>query len=154
VARNLYHYTDSTAAAEIIRDGVIRASTMRVYRDLIPDVSRSIEIGPVVWLTINYILEGTTLFKLKRQNIEPVGGLVRFVTGYICDVGLADYCDRHKLDPEWFTPMVQTGKLAGSDYTTWRLLDRDIPKDEWLRAEKLKGISDKGKSIWEPIHVE
>lgn len=147
----LYHYTDVDTARAILLAGVLRAAKQRVYRDLAPDASRFLEIGPLAWLTINPILDGTVWAKLRLAGWpEIVGSLARVsVPDELCDVGLGDYCDANGLDYDWFGPMVQTGRLAGSDCTTWRLHDRDIPQSEWLAVEVCSGID--RVTLWSPL---
>ncbi len=60
-------------------------------------------------------------------------------------------CEATGIDPRWWIPVVQTGHMAGSDYTTWRLHDSDIPRADWLRVEVCDGIEPGGRTKWRPL---
>ncbi len=132
--KHLYHYTDSSGLDQILKDGEISPSTIKATKDLMPtEESEWLTIGPIVWLTINPIMDGTVLHKLCGRDPSK---LCRVVLPYLCDTGLGEYCDQHGVDPSWLIPMVQTGKMVGSDYTTWRLHSEPVLKDQWLRVER------------------
>lgn len=130
----LYHYTDEDGLDGIQKAGEIRPASIRVTKDLTPGpASRWLEIGPIVWLTINPVLDGTVLLKLVNGDPRR---LCRITVPYICDTGLAEYCDAEGIELDWLVPMVQTGQMAGSNYTTWRLHSEPIPQSVWLSIER------------------
>jgi len=145
----LYHYTDRLSLADIRREGVIRAQPITLYRDLFGN-GPNITTPPIVWLTINPILDGTVVAKMMA------GGWPKSLIGDLCRVvlpdeyeprGLAEWTELHGIDGEWWNCAVQTGMLAGSDYTTWRIHDADIVATDWLRTETLSGLSKAG-TVW------
>lgn len=148
----LYHYTDLHSARDIQRTGVIRAVETIIYRDLVPQAERSLTLPPLVWLSTNPYLDGTVWAKMQLGGWPtPLGNLCRIVVRPdLCDVGLGDYADLHKIDYDWFIPMVQTGKLSGSDYTAWRLHSADIPATDWRGVEVLASASGSGV-VWKML---
>jgi len=92
----LYHYTDIESAGDIIRDGVIRATRIVLYRDMMPDPSRSREIGPLVWLTINPILDGTVLAKMRAVGWTDIMERLAWLAVERCtgvDRGVTEWTD-------------------------------------------------------------
>jgi hypothetical protein len=126
---HLYHYTDAATAKEIAKSRTIKAFAQQIYFDLIPNPRRSITIGPIIWLTINPILDSTVLAKLALAGRE--GELSQIKLPYVSDVGLGDFVDAKKLNPQHFSPLVETGRLAGSDYTCWRIVEGDLHLTEF-----------------------
>jgi hypothetical protein len=122
---NLYHYTYRMSAQEIGKSGRIQAQRCRVYMDMVPNKSRSFETMPIVWLTINPILDAVVLTKLTAAGWGPKS-LSRVKLPYICDVGLGDFVEASNYVPSHFNPMVETGHMVGSDYTTWRIFEGDL----------------------------
>lgn len=139
-----YHYTDRFSLADIRREGVIRAYPAVLYRDLLRQ-GESLTTPPLVWLSSNPMLDLTVLAKMQAGGwpMPPVGDLCRIVlpAGYADDEGLGEYTERVGIDHDWWTCVVRTGAMAGSDYTTWRIVDRDIPAADWLRCERLASLS-------------
>lgn len=133
----IYHYT--TRGALIVKSGVIKARPMLVFRDLM--ATDKVELEPVVWFTINPILDGTVVISEAAQGVRlGPGDLWRFgVADDVAPLGLAEWAEKHGHPPELFTYMVITGKLAGSDYTCWRVCEEDVPKGKWLAVERLYG---------------
>lgn len=146
----LYHYTDRESAEKIVQDGVIRATTKTLHRDM-EARDEGLETPPHVWLTINPILDGPILVKMQLAGlgIEQLARVV--LPGDFCDVGLADYTEAVGIPHEWWAWVVKTGMMAGSDYTTWRLHDRDVPRKDWLAVEKFVGIGEDGMTRWSPL---
>jgi hypothetical protein len=149
---HLYHYTDEASIKKIIGAGRIRPAAMTVYRDVYMR-DKGLLLDPVIWLTINPILDGTIFIKMRGvdKGFDPVGKLHRIVLPRkLTDEGLGEYVDRKKLDPDWFTLLVETGVLAGSNYTTWRLIERAIPATQWIAVEVLSSLVD-GMTAWTPV---
>lgn len=143
----LYHYTDRLSLADIRREGVIRAAPQTLHRDMLAR-DRGLDTPPLVWLTINPVLDGTVVSKLVAAGWPETltGDLCRVVlpAGYAGDLGLGEWTEQVGIDPEWWTWVVRTGAMAGSDYTTWRICPRDIPAADWLRCEALTGAGSTG----------
>jgi hypothetical protein len=149
----LYHYTDRLSAAEIIRDGSIRAQKLTLYKDVRGKAggSRGYETPPLVWLTINPIIEPTVCTKLIAGGWQKdfVNDLWRFsLPAEYAPMGLAEYSDAHCIDPSWWMWVVRSGALVGSDYTTWRLHPRRIPREDWVSVEILSGYDAESGPIW------
>lgn len=142
----LYHYTDRVSAGEIRRSGLIKASPATLHERLTMD-GKTYITEPIVWLTINPIWDGTVLAGLIVAGATtPVANLCRIVLPdlYAGDIGLWEYTQAKGIDPEWWRWAIYTGGLAGSDYTTWRLVDRDIPACDWLGVEVLTAMGPDG----------
>lgn len=119
---------------------------MTLYRDMLMR-DRGYDTPPIVWLTINPILEMTVVTKMTLGRMRDlVGQLHRVVLpdGYAGDLGLGEYTDQAGIDPDWWTCVVQTGAAVGSHYTTWRVCPRDIPAADWLAVEVLAGFGEHG----------
>lgn len=130
----LYHYTDIENLESIQRCGEIRPHKIKVTKDLFPtERSEYKTIGPILWLTTNPVLEGTAIIKLCHGKLERLRRIV--LPPDYCDVGLGDYCDLHGIDYDWLTPMIQSGSLVGSHYSTWRLHARPIPSSDWVAVQ-------------------
>jgi hypothetical protein len=152
--RLVYHYTDLPGITGILADGLIRASPTRLYADLLMTrVVRDTE--PLVWLSINPIMEMTTMVKLMLDHPSPIGKIHRIAIpyGYAGDVGLGDYTEAKKIPYSDWRWNVLTGDHAGSHYTTWRLVTRDIPRADWLGVERLAGVSAEDGLKWDPIEI-
>lgn len=142
----MYHYTDRLSLDEIITSRVIRACSMTLHRDILGR-DTGFETPPLVWLTVNPILDGTIVSKMLS------GGWPKTLIGDLCRVrlpenypamGLADWTEAQGIAEDWWTWVVKTGHLAGSDYTTWRIASADVPASEWLDVETLAGFNDLG----------
>jgi hypothetical protein len=145
-----YHYTGTLQLRAIVRDGVIRAGPTRLYRDLaMTRVARDTE--PIVWLSTNPTLEMTTAIKLGLDGHRLVGSICRLAVpyGYAGDLGLAEYTELVGIPHEDWKWNVRTGEMAGSNYTTWRIVRGDVPRRDWSHAEWLAGLDDRG-FVWEP----
>jgi hypothetical protein len=147
---NLYHYTSRTAIAQIVRDGEIRPAPMRLYRDLLL-ADEGVMSDPIVWLTINPIIETTIVARLaaaareSRQALSLAGELYRIVLpATYSALSLGEYVDSRGMDPSLWDNVVLTGKMAGSDYTCWRLVESPIPAADWLRIERFAGATPTG----------
>lgn len=145
----LYHYTDRLSIADICRDGEIRANPQTLHKDLLGQ-DEGLTTEPIVWLTINPILDGTVLWKMRAAGWDAIpGNLCRVVIpADYNDIGLGDYTDLMGIAPEWWMMVVQTGKMAGSDYTTWRIHRQPIPASDWVSVEIADTQS--GQLIWIP----
>jgi hypothetical protein len=133
----LYHYTSRTALAAIRRDGIIRASPARLYRTL--DMTDEPRLSaPLVWLTINPLIEMTVIAKLHAMGLPITGNLVRLVLPLdYTDLSLPEWCDQTGRDPEAWRWIVWTGQYVGSHYTTWRVVPHDIPTTAVDRVQRL-----------------
>lgn len=142
----LYHYTDRLSAADIRRDGVIRATPITLHRDMFAR-DKGLETPPLVWLTVNPILDGTVITKMlvTGRPKSLIGDLWRFCVrnDYHCQ-SLGEYIDASGVDPAWWEWTVRTGSMAGSDYMTWRLCLADIPAADWLAIEVLDDFNSTG----------
>lgn len=146
----VYHYTGTAQLRSIVRDGVIRASPTRLWRDLaMTEVARDTE--PVVWLSSNPHLEMTTAVKLGLDGLGLVGSVCRIAIpyGYAGDLGLGEYTELRGIPYEDWLWSIRTGEMAGSHYTTWRVVPHDVPRRDWSHAEWLSGMDDRG-FVWEP----
>lgn len=145
----LYHYTDRVSAEEIVAAGLIRACPITLHRDPFAR-DKGLYTAPIVWLSINPILDGTVATKLLLAGWSLVGDLYRVVlpAEYSCQ-SLPEYSEAAGIEPAWWEMSVATGRLAGSDYTTWRIVAHDIRSAEWLRIEKLAGIEPGAETRWE-----
>lgn len=152
----LYHYTDRVSLASIRREGVIRASRQTCYRDVdgAHGGGPSHTTEPIVWLTINPIIEATVMVKLALAGWPKglVGDLGRVVLPdlYAADIGLWEYTQQAKIDPEWWQWVIRSGALIGSHYTCWRIVPRDVPAADFLGLEILAGYADSG-TTWAPF---
>lgn len=144
----LYHYTDRESAAKIMEDGVIRAMPMTLHRDMLAR-DDGLATPPLVWLTINPILSGTVLTKLKLDGFGSTDLCRVVLPGDYCDEGLAEYTERVGIAHDWWDWVVRTGMMAGDHYTCWRLCDHDIPRDAWLAVEILTHLATDGVPTWE-----
>jgi hypothetical protein len=144
----LYHYTDRLSAADIRRDGRIKALPATLYQDSLA-VGPSCRTKPIVWLTTNPILDGTVVVKMISAGWPKgmVGDLCRFsLHGPAGVLPFADYVYQSGIDPDWWNRMVETGAMVGSHYTTWMLADRDI--ETWDAVEVLEGFGGDGATTW------
>jgi hypothetical protein len=150
----LYHYTDRLSCADIRREGVIRAAPLRLHRDLLARDEGEPTPTPIVWLTSNPVIDGTVLAKMVGAGWPPslIGDLCRIaVRADYPALALGEYCDHHRMDARLWDCVVRTGALVGSDYTTWRLAETDIPAGDWLSVEALAGIGSDGMTRWRPM---
>lgn len=152
----LYHYTDRLSLSEIVRDGAIRATSMTLHVDALA-TDRGIDTPPIVWLTSNPIVDGVIVCKMTTGGWSTtlVGDLCRIALpdDYPC-LGLAEYVAARSMEPKSWDWVVRTGAMAGSDYTTWRLCDRDIPASDWVAVERLAEIRPGGLTVWAPYRTE
>lgn len=149
----LYHYCDRLTAADIRRDGVIRAAPLTLHRDMLAR-DEGLVTPPIVWLTINPIMDGTIVGKMIAGGWPKtlVGDLCRFaLPGDYAPLGLAEYTESVGIDHAWWDWAVRTGEMAGSNYTTWRVLARDIPAADWLAVEVMAGRDASGGVEWRDI---
>jgi hypothetical protein len=151
-----YHYTDRLNGAEILQAQRIRATKMTLYKDPNGRFSgaHGFETPPIVWLTINPVMEMSVYFKLTGVGRWPEG-LVNDIWRFCFPdeyepLGLAEFATAHRIDFGWFDWTVRTGHLVGSDYTCWRLRRRHIPASDWTAVEVLTGYRGKGDPIWTP----
>lgn len=147
----IYHYTDRLSLADARRAGRIKARSAVLYRDLLRQGERLVTPA-LVWLTTNPVMDLTVLVKMQAGGwpMPPVGDLCRVVLpdGYAGDEGLSEYTDRAGIDPDWWTLVVQTAAAIGSDYTTWRLVDRDVLAVDWMAVEVVTSMS---PLTWVPL---
>jgi hypothetical protein len=152
----VYHYTGTVQLRGIVRDRRIRASPTRLYRDLArTEVARVTE--PIVWLSSNPIMEMTTYVKLAvtagrlPADWDPVGTLCRVAIpyGYAGDQGLGEYTEAVGIPHADWRWNIRTGEMAGSNYTTWRIVRGDVPLGDCDHAEWLSGAAADGPT-WEP----
>lgn len=144
----MYHYTDKLSLLEIFQDKSIKPFPTILHKDLFAQ-DKGFQTEPIVWLTINPILDGTVVAKMQSAGWETLTGnlcRISLPTDY-CDVGLGNYVDKTGIDPDWFQLMVQTGLLVGSHYTTWRLFEKTIPAKDWVAVEILSNVRE-GETIW------
>lgn len=148
----LYHYTDRHSAADILKAGCIRARSITLHKDMLGR-DHGFATKPLVWLTINPIIEGTVIAKMRIGGWQSpfVGDLWRFALPKdYAPFGLGEYSDQHKIADAWWEWTVRTGALAGSDYTTWRLHSRHIPAKDWCAVEVLSALDPRGTTSWTP----
>lgn len=120
----LYHYTDKTSAAEIIRDGVIRAYPTTLYLSMFGD-GESIDTPPVVWLTKSATLDGTVAVKLRCAGWSAED--VRRIAVEVSDaMDIAEFIKQSQIKKDWFMWSLITARLAGSDARDWRIVTRDV----------------------------
>jgi hypothetical protein len=135
----LYHYTDRDSAAEIVRDGVIRAEPVIVMSALIG--GREIELAPAVWFTIADECP-TVLAKMQVGGwpIDKPGMVWRIcVEDTVAPLDLAAWAHPHDYDPQIFRWMLLTAQFAGEDWTAWRLCGADVPREQWVAMQSLCG---------------
>lgn len=151
-----FHYTDRLSGREILQSKCIRAKATTLHKDMMGK-DAGLQTPPLVWLSINPVLEGTTFSKLTIAggwSTGLVNDLWRFVfPREYAPLGLAEYADHVKIDLDWFGWMVRTGEIMCSNYTTWRCCPRDIPSTDWVGVEVLSGYADHGP-IWTPLPDE
>lgn len=133
-----YHYTDRLSAADIRRDGILRAYPLTLHRDMFGR-DRGKETVPVVWLTTAESPERTVTAKLVAAGWPLVAGdLVRFA---IPDdyPGVTAFPGYHEpylgCDPIWWDWALRTAVMAGSRWEDWRTVARDVPAADWLAVE-------------------
>lgn len=146
----VFHYTGPEGIAGILKDGLIRASPTPLYRDLaFSDLIRQTE--PVVWLSINPIMEMTTLVKLSIDHPNPIETVFRVALpyGYAGDLGLGEYTEAKGIPHQDWLWSIRTGEMAGSNYTTWRVCPRDIPRADWVAVERLASFDKDLGFLWE-----
>jgi hypothetical protein len=147
-----YHYTDRYSAADILKARRIRAVAITLHKDIFRQ-GHGLTTPPLVWLTINPTTEPSVVFKLIQGGWPKglVNDLWRFVLpADYAPMGLAEYSDKHQIDPSWWECVLRTGEVAGSDYTTWRCLSRHIPAQDWTAVEVLGGYTEEGVPVWKP----
>lgn len=152
----LYHYTDRLSAADILRDGTIRAMPITLHRDMFAQ-DAGIVTPPIIWLTINPVLDMTVVVKMIGAGWPKalIGDLCRvvvrddFPAQAFCD--FVDAMDTAGIEPAWWDWTVRTGKMAGSDYTTWYVCQVDIAREDWVAVEVLDGIESGGATKWKVI---
>jgi hypothetical protein len=152
----LYHYTDRLTGADILKDGRIRTRKQTLYKDMHGAHSgrAGFETPPLLWLTTDPVMEMTVYWKMIGAKWPEglVNDLWRFVLPPdYSPLGLAEYAKAKKIDLDWWKCVVASGHVGGSDYTTWRLHSRPIPKSDWTRVEILSGYDDQGNPIWTPL---
>lgn len=132
----LYHYTDRLSGAEIRAAGVIRAQSMRLYRD-IHARDAGYEIEPVVWLSTETAIDATVAAKLIVAGWpeDMTGQIWRFAADPADALTVSQFVDATGMDRMWWEWAVKTGAAAGSHWRTWRLVRRDVPASEWLAVE-------------------
>jgi hypothetical protein len=153
LSQRIYHYTDRLSAAEILRDGRIRARPTTLYKDVhgAAGGSRGYTTPPLIWLSINPLVEPTIVWKLIGAGWPKrlVNDLWRFVLpASYAPMGLAEYSDANRIDTAWWQWVVQSGAMVGSDYTTWRLYPRHIPREDWAAVEVLADYDTQSRPIW------
>ena len=145
--RWVYHYTGTRQLRQIVREGVIKAGPTRLWRDFERTVvARDTE--PIVWLSSNPMLEMTTAIKLGFAGLVGNVGRIALPYGYAGDVGLGEYTERVGIPHDDWLWCVHTGELAGSNYTTWRVVPHDVPRCDWHHAEWLSSLDEDG-FVWE-----
>lgn len=130
----LYHYTDRLSAAEILAAGVIRAQPMTLHRDVLRR-DQGYTTPPIVWLSTEPVLDGTVRAKLLAAGWPRRlhGHVFRFLIGDdVPAAALDDYSRAAGIDVAWWEWAIRTASFAGSQWRTWRLVDRDISRQEWL----------------------
>lgn len=149
---SLYHYTDRITGAEIVRDGVIRARSLTLHRDMLAR-DEGVKTEPIVWLTTVTRWDETVAKKMAAAGwpYPPVGHLWRIevrsdLPGVHEFHEYMEEAERQGIDMGWWEWVVKTGAMAGSDFHTWRIVPRDIPRGEWVRVQSL---TDRG--YWMPI---
>lgn len=135
----LYHYTDRLSAADIISDGVILARPQTLHRDMFAR-DKGLTTTPIVWLSTESDGDGTVAAKMIASEWPPglIGDLCRFSVAdtHPCQT-LDEYILTIGMDPIWWKWVVLTGRLAGSDWNTWRLCVADIRSADWLAVDVL-----------------
>lgn len=133
----IYHYTTLASAASIRRESLLRAYPVIVYQDL--SCRERVELAPAVWFTTDADLDGPVAVKAALGGITPDQSRAfwRFaVVDTLPD--LPTWAHTHDYPPELFRWMILTGKLAGSEYTDWRLAGGDVPRSAWAAIEYLE----------------
>lgn len=155
----IYHYTDRISCREIVASREITPGKKTLYKHMLgafaPDAGPELEVGPLIWLTINPILDGTIATKLALAGwpVGMVGDLCRICLPdlYAGDIGLWEYTQAQGVDPDWWEWCIKTGVMVGSHYTTWRIATTPIPASDWLAVEVLAGYGEQGTTIWKPF---
>lgn len=138
----IHHYTDRLSAADIRREGVIRAYPLTLHRDLFAR-SATADTVPLVWFTAAADPEPTVVTKMRLSGwpMPPVGDLYRFALP-------ADYPDARPFprvpaplvfgrEPWWWHWTLTTAAMAGSRHEDWRLVTRDVPLADVVAVEVL-----------------
>lgn len=149
----IYHYTDRLSAADIRRDGFIRAYPLTLHRDMFArDAGK--DTVPLVWFTMSGSPDATVLAKLKLGGwpMPPFGDLYRFVlpADYpAAERWIAGECDPVLgCEPIWWQWTLGTAEMAGSRRDDWRLVLWDVPLSDVIAIEVLAAI-DGEKLVWE-----
>jgi len=129
----LWHYTDRDSAADIRRQGVIRAQPVIVHTALFG--GEEVQLAPAVWFTRADTLPPTIRAKLL------VGGWPLDLPGMVWRFGVAEatapldlpaWAHPHGYPPALFRWMLATAHLGGEDWQDWRLSAVDVPARLWL----------------------
>lgn len=123
----LYHYTDRVSAAEILRDGVIKAHPVVVYPHLLG--GEPIVLDKAVWLTTSPVASATVAVKLHLAGwpVDEPGAVWRLAVDDETLPDLVDWAFARDYDPALFRWMVRTAKLVGEYWIDWRLASADVP---------------------------
>lgn len=147
----LYHYTDRLSGADILNTGTIEARPICLHKDIFGN-DKGFVTKPIVWLTTNPVIERTVIHKMITLGGWPdtlINDVWRFcLPKDYAPLGLAEYGEQENIEADYFTWMVATGQLIGSDYRTWRLLPENIPAKDWLTVEVLRGFDSQSETMW------
>lgn len=150
----LYHYTLRAGLDGILRDRVIQARSMPLYRTMMATDTPTIS-PPLVWLTINPVIEGTVAVTLLQARTPLPWNLFRLVLPRdYTDLSLPEWCDQAGSPIELWEMVVRTANMAGSSYTTWRVVPHDIPLAAVSRIEVLSGVTEGGLTTWIELETE
>jgi hypothetical protein len=133
----LFHYTDKVSIKGILKDARIKAKSTRLYKDM-HALGESVETSPIVWLTLDPSTEPTLELSLIHCGwpTNMSGNLYRILLpeDFPC-LTLQEFSEAAGIDEEWWYWSVKSGRLAGSHYSQWRIVTRDVPRGEWTGVE-------------------
>ena len=110
---------------------------------------------PLVWLTINDVVEGAVAETLLKAKVPLPWNLFRLVLPRAyTDLSQPEWCDQSGSPIELWEMVVRTAGMAGSHYTTWRVVPRDIPFAEVTQVEVLSGVTSEGLTTWTQRETE
>jgi hypothetical protein len=150
-----YHYTDRLSGAQILKAGRIRTHKQTLYKNASGAAGggHGFTTPPILWLSVNPIIDGTIHAKIAGTRWPDVEPLVQNIWRFVlpkdyATVGLIEYSTAQRIDLAWWKWVVVSGELARAHYMTWRIHSRPIPASDWLRVEVLTGFDCNGRPVW------
>lgn len=147
----LYHYTFAECAEKIDREGVIKPARTDLYADIGATVIVD-KTTPIVWLTLNPIIDETILAKLIAFREPSPGSLARYVIDpeAVPAERLNAYVKRLKMDRRAWLWSIVTAGMLGVDLDLWRVVEAPITREAWAGRDVATEFTPEGRIAWTP----